>query len=186
MSNHDPVKLTRDVVATRIPSGERFTLKAGLEVGITQSLGGTYTVVSNQGMARIEAVDADALGMKPAEKSQAETTDAQEPLDAKQIEGKIWELLKMVYDPEIPVNIVDLGLVYDLNLEPKGEGTYKAEVKMTLTAPGCGMGPVLQNDAKNKILSVPGVGEAEVFLVWEPPWHQGMISEVGRMKLGMV
>ncbi len=185
MSKHDPVKLTRDVEATRIPSGEKLTLKAGLEVGITQSLGGTYTVVSNQGMARIESRDADALGLEAA-KDAADLPAAGEPLDGKQIEAKIWELLKTVYDPEIPVNIVDLGLVYDLSLEPKDDGTHKAQVKMTLTAPGCGMGPVLQNDAQNKILSIGGVSEAEVFLVWEPPWHQGMISEVGRMKLGLV
>ena len=184
MSKHDPVKLSRDVEAVRIPSGEKFTLKAGTEVGITQTLGGACTIVSNQGMARIEAKDADALGLQVEQGPVA--TDSTTPLDQKQKEAKIWELLKSVYDPEIPVNIVDLGLVYDLNMDANEDGTHKAQVKMTLTAPGCGMGPVLQNDAKNKILSVPGISEAEVFLVWEPPWHQGMISEVGRMKLGMV
>jgi len=186
MNPHDPIALKREVAAVRIPSGEPVTLPAGLEVGITQSLGGTYTIVSDRGMMRIEARDADALGLEVSVTLPAGGPSSEQPLDGKQTEEKIWELLKTIYDPEIPVNIVDLGLVYDLALEPKDDGTRKALVKMTLTAPGCGMGPVLQNDAKTKIQALPGISEAEVVLVWDPPWHQGMISEVGRMKLGMV
>ncbi|MDR0533556.1 MAG: putative Fe-S cluster assembly protein SufT [Verrucomicrobiales bacterium] len=173
------IKLKRDVEATRIPSGEVFTIPANTEVGVTQSLGDTYTIVCELGMARIEGKDADALGYEMA--SKAAPIANGDALPPAEIEKQIWEKLKTVYDPEIPVNIVDLGLVYDMNLE-----NGKAEVKMTLTAPGCGMGPVLQQEAQKKILDIPGVSSAEVFLVWDPPWHQGMISEIGRMKLGMV
>ncbi|MDR2462813.1 MAG: putative Fe-S cluster assembly protein SufT [Verrucomicrobiales bacterium] len=174
---NDSITLARDVPATRIPSGELFTLPAGTEVSITQSLGDTYTIFSALGLARIEGRDADALGLTVATKPAA-TVSAETPAD---IERQIWDTLKTVYDPEIPVNIVDLGLVYDLVFD-----SGKAGVKMTLTAPGCGMGPVLQQEAQQKILALPGVAAAEVFLVWDPPWHQGMISEAGRMKLGMV
>ncbi|MDR1304501.1 MAG: putative Fe-S cluster assembly protein SufT [Verrucomicrobiales bacterium] len=175
---NDSIQLQRDVPATRIPSGEPFTIPAGTTVSVTQSLGDTYTVVSELGMARIEGRDADALGY--AATAQAAPAAAGAPPPA-ELEQQIWEQLKTVYDPEIPVNIVDLGLVYDLNLE-----NGQAQVKMTLTAPGCGMGPVLQQEAQRKILDLPGIVAAEVSLVWDPPWHQGMISEAGRMKLGMV
>jgi len=180
---NDSVKLSRDCTATRIPSGEKITIPAGTEVGITQSLGGSYTIVSEMGMARVEEQDADALGF---EVKKEEATTAVEKLDAAAAEKMVWERLKTVYDPEIPVNIVDLGLVYDMALTDKEDGSRKVEVKMTLTAPGCGMGPTIQADAKSKVSTVPGVSEAEVFLVWDPPWTQNMITEVGRMKLGMV
>lgn len=180
---NDSVKLLRDCAATRIPSGEKITIPAGTEVGITQSLGGSYTIVCEMGMARVEEQDADALGF---EVKQAETAAPQEKLDAAATEKMVWDRLKTVYDPEIPVNIVDLGLVYDMALTDKEDGSRKVEVKMTLTAPGCGMGPTIQADAKSKVSTVPGVSEAEVFLVWDPPWTQNMITEVGRMKLGMV
>jgi probable FeS assembly SUF system protein SufT len=180
---NDSVKLSRDCTATRIPSGEKITIPAGTEVGITQSLGGSYTIVSEMGMARVEEQDADALGF---EVKKEEATAAVGKLDAATAEKMVWERLKTVYDPEIPVNIVDLGLVYDMALTDKEDGSRKVEVKMTLTAPGCGMGPTIQADAKSKVSTVPGVSEAEVFLVWDPPWTQNMITEVGRMKLGMV
>ncbi|MDZ4787597.1 MAG: putative Fe-S cluster assembly protein SufT [Blastochloris sp.] len=179
----DNITLTRDCQATRIPSGEKITIPAGTEAGITQSLGGSYTIVCPLGMVRIEEADADALGM---EITKAEESAVPEVLDAASAEKLCWERLKTVYDPEIPVNIVDLGLVYDLALTDKEDGTRKVEVKMTLTAPGCGMGPTIQADARSKVITVPGVSEAEVFLVWDPAWNQNMITEVGRMKLGMV
>ncbi|NJK90398.1 MAG: putative Fe-S cluster assembly protein SufT [Blastochloris sp.] len=183
MSLHDPIKLSRDCHATRIPSGEKILIPAGTEVGITQSLGGSYTIVCDLGMARVEAVDADALGKEKVEESEHV---AGEVLDAAATEKLLWERLKTVYDPEIPVNIVDLGLVYDMAMTDKEDGTRRVEVKMTLTAPGCGMGPTIQADAKSKVSTVPGVSEAEVFLVWDPPWNQNMITEVGKMKLGMI
>jgi probable FeS assembly SUF system protein SufT len=180
---NDSVKLSRDCAATRIPSGEKITIPAGTEVGITQSLGGSYTIVCELGMARVEEQDADALGF---EIKKSEASEAQEQLDGATTEKMVWDRLKTVYDPEIPVNIVDLGLVYDMALTDKEDGSRKVEVKMTLTAPGCGMGPTIQADAKSKISTVPGISEADVFLVWDPPWTQNMITEVGRMKLGMV
>jgi probable FeS assembly SUF system protein SufT len=180
---NDSVKLLRDCAATRIPSGEKITIPLGTEVGITQSLGGSYTIVCDMGMARVEEQDSDALGF---EVKKAESTVSEEKLDAAAAEKMVWDRLKTVYDPEIPVNIVDLGLVYDMALTDKEDGSRKVEVKMTLTAPGCGMGPTIQADAKSKVSTVPGVSEAEVFLVWDPPWTQNMITEVGKMKLGMI
>lgn len=175
---NDAIPLKREVEATRIPSGEKVQLPAGMEVGITQALGGTYTIVCIQGMFRIEASDADALGLDKPEVPAAlpEGTD---------LETTVWDRLKTVYDPEIPVNIVDLGLVYEMKASDI-EGGKRVDVKMTLTAPGCGMGPTIQADAKSKILTVPGVKEAEVEMVWDPPWNQNMITEVGKMKLGLI
>ncbi len=155
------------------------------EVGITQSLGGSYTVVTNQGMFRIEAKEADALGLDvPVDKENA-ATPTETDLSPEERKERVWQQLKTVFDPEIPVNIVDLGLVYSMELAEAEKGV-KALVRMTLTAPGCGMGPTIQNDAKTKVLGVPGVTEAEVEMVWDPPWNQGMITEEGKMKLGMI
>ncbi|MFQ3670808.1 MAG: putative Fe-S cluster assembly protein SufT [Verrucomicrobiia bacterium] len=178
------VVLKRTCTATQIPSGIPVTLMPGMEVGITQALGGSFTLATPRGLVRLGAADADALGLEPPTDAgpPPEETTHSGPVD----EQLVWERLKTVYDPEIPVNIVDLGLVYSMEIHPKPEGGTRVEVKMTLTAPGCGMGPTIQADAKQKVLTVPGVTEADVELVWEPPWNQGMISEVGRMKLGMI
>lgn len=184
MHTHPEIILNRDCEAIQIPSGTIFTLPAGTKVTITQSLGSSYTVGSLEyGLARINAENADALGLEPTV-----TTPKAVPEGgfAKVEEETIWEQLRTCYDPEIPVNIVDLGLVYDCRVDPQPAGTVKVEVKMTLTAPGCGMGPVICAEAKSKILGIPGVEDAEVELVWDPPWNQGMISEVGRMKLGLI
>jgi probable FeS assembly SUF system protein SufT len=175
--------LLRDCEAIRIPSGEIFTLKKGASVVVTQALGGSYTVATDEGLARITDGNADALGMEPAAKQPA---PAQAPTQAKVGEQSVWEQLKTCYDPEIPVNIVDLGLVYDCTVEQTGTEPAKVNVKMTLTAPGCGMGPTIAAEARSKIESVPGVGEASVELVWDPPWNQAMISEAGKMKLGLI
>jgi probable FeS assembly SUF system protein SufT len=175
--------LTRDCAATRIPSGETITLTKDTQVFITQALGGSYTVATDQGLARIADEDADALGLEPAAKAEgAGAVDSSVPVDEK----AVWDQLRTCYDPEIPVNIVDLGLVYDCVITPSESNGSRVDIKMTLTAPGCGMGPVIASEAKSKVLGVPGVGDAEVELVWDPPWNQAMISEAGKMKLGLV
>ncbi len=181
MKPGDQTKLLREVPATAIPAGSPLILPKGTEVTLTQSLGGSHTVAGAFGLARIEEKDQDALGLLKVVVVATEA-DSSEPADEK----KVWEKLKEVFDPEIPVNVVDLGLVYSVELKPLAAGGSRAEVKMTLTAPGCGMGPTIQADARNKVLSVAGVKEAEVELVWEPAWTQSMISEVGKMKMGWV
>ncbi len=184
---HENTEFTtsRDVEAIQIPSGEKTTLPAGTPGVVTQTLGGSYTIATYQGLARIAEKDLDAIGMTAPAVSNGEKPPPAE--SAGPVEEKaVWDQLRQCYDPEIPVNIVDLGLVYDCHLVSNPEGGTKVEVKMTLTAPGCGMGPAIAADAQSKILSIDGVEEADVQLVWDPPWNQNMISEAGRMKLGMV
>lgn len=184
---HSEIELTREVEAIQIPSGDTIVLPLGLKVIITQSLGGTYTVATEHGLARISARDADALGLGTNPTRQTEGRQSETPLQGAELDAAIWEQLKNVYDPEIPVNIVDLGLVYDMTVSPsEGEGRSKVNVKMTLTAPGCGMGPTIAADAQSRLVTIPGVDEAQVELVWEPPWNQDMISLEGKMKLGMI
>jgi probable FeS assembly SUF system protein SufT len=181
---HQEFELKRDCEVTLIPSGEKYTLQAGTKGVITQTLGGNYTIATSYGLSQVAERDLDALGLeKPAEK--AETKSAAKT-NGQVSEEDVWNQLRQCYDPEIPVNIVDLGLVYDCRLIKKGDGGTRVEVKMTLTAPGCGMGPAIAHDAQAKILSIDGVDEADVQLVWDPPWNQNMISEAGRMKLGMI
>jgi probable FeS assembly SUF system protein SufT len=174
--------LSRDIPATQIPSGDRQTLTAGTRIQIHQTLGGSFTVQTDFGLFRIDGRDGDALGEEAADHSVEAATLADGAPDP----GAIWEQLRKVYDPEIPVNIVDLGLVYSMDVERKPDEVYKVQVAMTLTAPGCGMGPAIAEDAKGKILLVPGVGDADVRITWDPPWNQSMISEEGKMKLGLV
>ena len=182
MEDHTgPKILTRDCEAIRIPSGETFTIAKDTMVTVTQALGGSFTIATDQGLARITDTNADALGITVEAKA-PESATSTEKVD----EQAVWQQLRTCYDPEIPVNIVDLGLVYDCTVE-QPEGTpAKVNVKMTLTAPGCGMGPTIAAEARAKIESVPGVGEAAVELVWEPAWNQAMISEAGKMKLGLI
>jgi probable FeS assembly SUF system protein SufT len=176
--------LTRDVEASVVPIGTKVTLQKGETAHITQSLGGTYTVVVNGNMFRIESKDADALGLEvPVAPAPAAASG---PVTQEQLEKKVWEALKTCYDPEIPVNIVDLGLIYDCHLTPIGAENYKADVKMTLTAPGCGMGPVLAQDVQNKLVSIEPIDEANVELVWDPPWNQGMMTEAAKLQLGLL
>jgi probable FeS assembly SUF system protein SufT len=186
MSTDSPVThLTRDVEAIQIPSGLTKKLTKGMPVIITQALGGTYTVVveHSAGLFRVLAADADALGKVHIDDAPAPngTGKTEGPLD----EDAIWAQLKTCYDPEIPVNIVDLGLIYSLEIKPQ-DGGNMVEVKMTLTAPGCGMGPSIASDAQRKILSVPGVTDAQVDVVWDPPWSAERISQEGKQKLGML
>lgn len=173
--------LSRDVVVTQIPSGDKHTLFAGAKVFIHQILGGTYTVQGDAGLYRIDGKDADAIG----EQVSTDTVQAATLADGAPDPEALWTQLRKVYDPEIPVNIVDLGLVYSLDVTKTDTG-YKADVAMTLTAPGCGMGPAIAEDAKGKLLLVPGLDTAEVRIVWEPTWDQSMISEEGKMKLGLI
>ena len=171
--------LSRDVSATAIPAGDLVLLPAGSDVFITQTLGGNVTVRTDQGLFRIAISEVDAIaGYSAAEASAA-------PVAGEFSEGLVWEVLKTCFDPEIPVNIVDLGLVYDLAVEPTAAGGYNVEVKMTLTAPGCGMGPVIAEDARGKIAALPTVEAAEVHITWDPVWTPQMISPEGRKILGL-
>ncbi len=176
--------LSRDVTATQIPSGDKHSLFKDDVVTIHQILGGSYTVQTNTGLYRINSADADALG----EEVVADTIDASTTADGSPDPVAVWDQLKKVFDPEIPVNIVDLGLVYSMDIEQiEGADTgYKVNVAMTLTAPGCGMGPAIAEDAKGKVMLVPGVADADIRLVWEPTWDQSMISEEGKMVLGLI
>jgi probable FeS assembly SUF system protein SufT len=178
-----PITLARDVEASVIPVGTKVTLLQGEQAYITQSLGGSYTVVVNGNMFRVEGRNADALGL---ERVAAAVGGSGQPHTQEQLEKEIWNQMRTCYDPEIPVNIVDLGLVYDCQLTPLGDNTYKVDVKMTLTAPGCGMGPVLKQDVENKVVSIEQVGEVNVEVVWEPQWNQGMMSEAARLQLGLM
>jgi len=183
MQNVTSIELKRDCEATQIPSGAVTSLPAGLTVDITQTLGGTYTVrPMNGGLFRIAAKDADALGIQAEPPAAATAADiAEGPVEEKEV----WETLRSCYDPEIPVNIVDLGLVYDMKIVPLPGGRSGVAVKMTLTAPGCGMGSVIAGDAQQRLMALPGVEEANVEIVWEPQWHHSMISEQGRKILGI-
>ena len=156
-----------------------MTLEKGWEVVITQSLGGTYTVQvpAYGGLFRIAGKDADAIG-KPV-------VESQDSAGGGDLEQMVWEQLKTCYDPEIPVNIVELGLVYGMQVTPEAEGLSRIDVKMTLTAPGCGMGASIAMDAKAKLDALPGVSEANVEIVWDPPWNPQMISPEGRERLGL-
>jgi probable FeS assembly SUF system protein SufT len=184
MNNRDRI-LTRDIVATQIPSGDKAPLSAGTSVMIHQTLGGSYTVQTDSGLFRIDGKDGDAIGEQVVDNAVQAPTLADGAPDPE----AIWGQLRKVFDPEIPVNIVDLGLVYSMDVEQVPDLTppgYKVNVAMTLTAPGCGMGPAIAEDAKGKILLVPGVNDADVRITWEPAWNQQMISEEGKMKLGLI
>ena len=185
--NGGELELSREVEAIQIPSGDTFKLPAGTKVILTQSLGGTYTVATDQGLARISEQYSDALGLEEQKDEQPATEKVNSGIDVSDDDYKsaVWEQLRTVFDPEIPVNIVDLGLVYDCTVIEEDD-TKQASVKMTLTAPGCGMGPTIAADAENKINNINGIDCAKVELVWDPPWTQDMISEEGKMKLGMI
>ena len=182
MQNVITVELARDCEAVQIPHGNALTLPKGTPVDITQMLGGSYTVHAQGGLYRVASKDADALGIAPA--TGAETKKpAGGPVDVD--DQQIWASLRTCFDPEIPVNIVDLGLVYDMQLSKLPNGNSRVDVKMTLTAPGCGMGGVIAGDAQQKLLMLDGVEDATVEIVWDPPWHQSMITTEGRRILGL-
>ena len=173
------VELTRDCDAVQIPSGTGITLEKGSEVYLMQSLGGSYTIQAPAygGLFRIAGRDADAIGKQAPPEPVVEAVVGD-------LDAQIWGALKTCYDPEIPVNIVDLGLVYDMRVSPEGDAN-RVDVKMTLTAQGCGMGTSIAADARHKILALPGVTDAAVEIVWDPPWTPQMISPEGRERLGM-
>ena len=179
MQSESPVQLKRACAAIQIPAGIATTLAAGTEVHITQTLGGSYTVSAPGGLFRIAPQDADALGLEAATSASSSSTagEANEQL--------VWDTLRTCFDPEIPVNIVDLGLVYDMQFVKQPTGGARVDVKMTLTAPGCGMGPAIAGDAQVKLLSVEGIEDAQVEIVWDPPWHHSMITPAGRKILGL-
>ena len=178
---NEPVTLIRDVSAVIIPVGESLTLREGTEGFITQALGGSFTVYVEGNLFRISGADADALGKEPVPPPAVpdNATD-------KEIEDVIWAQLGTCYDPEIPVDIVNLGLVYRCEVRPLGNGDRAVEIDMTLTAPGCGMGDVLVQDAREKIAVIPTVAEVRVELVFDPPWNVGMMSDEARLQTGMM
>jgi probable FeS assembly SUF system protein SufT len=185
MNSNEPITLARDVEGTVVPAGTKVTLQKGETAYITQSLGGSYTVIVNGNMFRISGKDTDALGIEVA--AQPAATGASTPKTPEELEQEAWSQMKTCYDPEIPVNIVDLGLVYDCSLSPlPGGGGHRADIKITLTAPGCGMGPSLAQDVHNKLLSIEGIDEANVEVVFEPQWNQAMMSEAAKLQLGMI
>lgn len=175
------VEFLRDCEAIAIPGGERSSIPRGTVGYVTQSLGGSFTlnIPSMGGLFRIEGRNADAIG------HEAPPEDTSQNESAQDLESRVWAQLRTCYDPEIPVNIVDLGLIYDLQIHDLPGGGKRVEVKMTLTAPGCGMGVYIAQDARAKLLALPDVDEAEVHLVWDPPWGPQMISPEGRRLLGM-
>jgi len=177
----EQVELKRDVEAVQIPSGVSVTLDKDTVAFITQSLGGTFTlqVPARGGLFRIAGTDADAIGKEPPE------TGGASPEAEGDLEQQVWSVLRTCYDPEIPVNIVDLGLVYSMQITAQEAGGSRVDVQMTLTAPGCGMGASLAADARHKLLGLAGVTDANVDLVWDPPWNPQMISPEGRERLGM-
>ncbi len=171
----------RDVEATAIPYGDRFTLTAGTPVVITQALGGSYTVMTMHGyLVRIDGQDADAIGKEPV------AAPSPEELAKKSLSELAWDQLKTCYDPEIPVNIVDLGLVHSCEVVELPEGGQRVSVRFTLTAPGCGMGDVLKQDIERKVGTLPGVTEADVQVQLDPPWDQSKMSDAARLQLGLM
>lgn len=176
----DPTALKRDVKAVMIPAGNPVIIPEGTEVQIAQALGGSYTVYLGGQLARIAGKDADALGKEPVKA--IELPDNATEAD---IEKLVWEQMKTCFDPEIPINIVDLGLVYRCELKQTDAGERIAEIDMTLTAPGCGMGDVIAYDVKEKVEAVPGITEARVEMTFDPPWNQSMMSDEARLKTGM-
>ena len=180
----EPIRLTRDCQVVAVPAGQTLMLPQGTDVMITQSLGGSYTLLvpSYGGLFRLSNSDADAIGREPRP---AETLPALgQALAGEALEKEVWQTLKTCFDPEIPVNIVDLGLIYEMQIATMPEGA-RIEVKMTLTAQGCGMGTSIAANARNKILDLPGVVEADVQVVWDPPWTPEKISPEGRTLLGI-
>ena len=180
----EEVTFSRNAEAVMIPSGERVLVPKGAQATITQSLGGTYTLITDRGlMVRISGKEVESIGKTPSDVPAAvEATE----LTPEQLEQAVWDTLKTCYDPEIPVNIVDLGLVYLCELEDAEEGNRNVRIKMTLTAPGCGMGPVIAGDVKHKIESLPGIRNAEVEVVFDPVWDRSMMTDAAKLQLGMM
>jgi probable FeS assembly SUF system protein SufT len=180
--NSEPIQLERDCPAVLVPQGDDVTLPAGTIGYITQSLGGSFTVFVEGSLFRIAGADADALGKEPPP-----PITLAEGAGDDDVERLVWQQLRTCFDPEIPINIVELGLVYEAVVEPMPEasGERRVRVRMTLTAPGCGMGDILVGDVQAKLLSIPTVADTDVELVFEPPWTRSMMSDVARLETGM-
>ena len=178
--NSEPVRLERDCAAVLVPQGDEVTLPAGSVGYITQALGGSFTVFVEGSLFRIAGNDADAIGKEPPEPLELE-----EGADDAAVERLVWSQMRTCFDPEIPINIVDLGLVYEANVRHREDGQRLVEVRMTLTAPGCGMGEILVDDVRTKLEMIPTVAEADVELVFDPPWTRNMMSEAARLETGM-
>lgn len=184
MNSNEPITLTRDVEGTVVPIGTKVILQKGELAHVTQSLGGSYTIVVNGNMFRLADKDVDALGFEVAAKPVSPTGQRRTP---EELEKEVWSQLKTCYDPEIPVNIVDLGLVYNCELTPIAENSsYRADLKITLTAAGCGMGPALSSDVETKLVALDEITEAHVDVVFDPPWNQSMMSEAAKLQLGLM
>lgn len=177
----EPFTLERDCQAVMVPQGETVTLPAGQIGYITQALGGSFTVYVEGNLFRIAGNDADALGKEPPR-----PIELPENASDDDVEKLVWQQLRTCFDPEIPINVVELGLVYDVSLESGDEGVRKAYVKMTLTAPGCGMGDILVDDVRTKLEMIPTVMEADVDLVFDPPWNHSMMSDAAKLETGML
>ena len=183
MASHAPIRLARECEVVVIPYGNTVVLSAGTEVTIQHATGRAYTIVTEYGyLARIAGRDADALGLQPPQEAEMPSLSAKDA----GLQEQVWELLETCYDPELPVNIVDLGLVYGCEVTQLPEGGSRIDVEFTLTAPGCGMGDVLQQDISEKLRSLPGVREVHLDLVLDPPWDPSRISEAARLELGMI
>jgi probable FeS assembly SUF system protein SufT len=178
---NEPFSLQRDVDAVIIPAGERLILREGTDGFITQALGGSFTVYVEGNLFHIAGTDADALGKEPVEPPEVPENATDED-----IETVIWQQLKTCYDPEIPINIVDLGLIYRCDITTMPNGQRSVNVDMTLTAPGCGMGEILVQDAQEKIAIIPTVADVMVELVFDPPWNQSMMSDEARLQTGLM
>jgi len=178
---NDPFKLSRDVEAVIIPAGEPLMLREGTTGFITQALGGSFTVYVEGNLFHIAGSNADALGLEVVP-----PPDVPENATDKDIESIVWQQLKTCYDPEIPVNIVDLGLIYRCDITRLPDGNRSVSVDMTLTAPGCGMGEILVRDAQEKIAAIPTIADVHVELVFDPPWHQGLMSDEARLQTGLM
>jgi probable FeS assembly SUF system protein SufT len=182
MDNPEVITLSRDAEAYLVPSGEKVKLLKGEQVRIIQALGGSYTLWINGNLVKLDGKDAEAIGKPPQPELTADAEDADVPVD----ERVIWDQLRTCYDPEIPVNIVDLGLIYDCRIQPREGGGTHVAIKMTLTAPGCGMGGVIAAEVEQKVRAVPGVTSVKVDLVWEPQWNRDMMSEAAKLQLGLL
>ena len=179
--NSEPVRFERDCDAVLVPAGDQVTLPAGTVGYITQSLGGSWTVFVEGNLMRIAGKDADAIGKEPPA-----PIELPEGATDEDVERLVWQQLRTCFDPEIPVNIVELGLVYAAEVVPREDGRRDVRVRMTLTAPGCGMGEVLVDDVRSKVELIPTVAEADVELVFDPPWNQTLMSDVAKLETGML
>lgn len=179
--NSEPVRFERDCAAVLVPQGDVVTLPAGSAGYITQALGGSYTVFVEGNLFRIAGSDADAIGREPPE-----PLDLPDDAGDEAVEQLVWKQLRTCFDPEIPINVVDLGLVYEATVSHRDDGARQVEVRMTLTAPGCGMGDILVEDACTKLEMVPTIREAQIDLVFDPPWNQSMMSDEAKLQTGMM